>query len=168
MFCCMRCLSRTHPISCSLPQTFSTLPHFLWSCLLLFCRQKTLTWPCWPAFLWLCLTLLYAGGYPFVHLHTFPAWFCSAPHQLYMSQILKTGTCILRLPFNLIFGVISSGVPFTIFTLTVVNIFVSLAQTIKTLKLRRNPVKLSLYRHFTNTLIFAVIGEYICDHLLCH
>ncbi|MEQ2306079.1 hypothetical protein AMECASPLE_004346 [Ameca splendens] len=34
-----------------------------------------------------------------------------------------------------------------------------LAQTIKTLKLRRNPVKLSLYRHFTNTLIFAVIGS---------
>lgn len=45
------------------------------------------------------------------------------------------------------------------FTLTSINIFVSLAQTIKTLKLRRNPVKLSLYRHFTNTLIFAVIGK---------
>ncbi|XP_061600795.1 transmembrane protein 87A isoform X2 [Cololabis saira] len=40
-------------------------------------------------------------------------------------------------------------------------IFVSLAQTIKTLKLRRNPVKLSLYRHFTNTLIFAVIVSII-------
>ncbi|XP_028844389.1 transmembrane protein 87A isoform X1 [Denticeps clupeoides] len=37
--------------------------------------------------------------------------------------------------------------------------FVSLAQTIKTLKLRRNPVKLSLYRHFTNTLIFAIIAS---------
>uniref|UniRef100_A0AAQ4RLF8 Zgc:162698 n=1 Tax=Gasterosteus aculeatus aculeatus TaxID=481459 RepID=A0AAQ4RLF8_GASAC len=36
-------------------------------------------------------------------------------------------------------------------------IFVSLAQTMKLLKLRRNVVKLSLYRHFTNTLIFAVI-----------
>lgn len=55
-----------------------------------------------------------------------------------------------------------------LFTLTVINIFVSLAQTIKTLKLRRNPVKLSLYRHFTNTLIFAVIGEYVCDYLLYH
>uniref|UniRef100_A0A3B3ZBJ3 GOST seven transmembrane domain-containing protein n=1 Tax=Periophthalmus magnuspinnatus TaxID=409849 RepID=A0A3B3ZBJ3_9GOBI len=33
-----------------------------------------------------------------------------------------------------------------------------LAQTMKTLKLRRNPVKLSLYRHFTNTLIFAVLS----------
>uniref|UniRef100_A0A4W4H414 GOST seven transmembrane domain-containing protein n=1 Tax=Electrophorus electricus TaxID=8005 RepID=A0A4W4H414_ELEEL len=32
---------------------------------------------------------------------------------------------------------------------------------IKTLKLRRNPVKLSLYRHFTNTLIFAVIASII-------
>ncbi|KAG7334321.1 hypothetical protein KOW79_002728 [Hemibagrus wyckioides] len=39
--------------------------------------------------------------------------------------------------------------------------FQSLAQTIKTLKLRRNPVKLSLYRHFTNTLIFAVIASVI-------
>uniref|UniRef100_A0AAQ4QF37 Zgc:162698 n=1 Tax=Gasterosteus aculeatus aculeatus TaxID=481459 RepID=A0AAQ4QF37_GASAC len=37
------------------------------------------------------------------------------------------------------------------------HIFVSLAQTMKLLKLRRNVVKLSLYRHFTNTLIFAVI-----------
>lgn len=36
-----------------------------------------------------------------------------------------------------------------------------MAQTIKTLKLRRNPVKLSLYRHFTNTLIFAVIASII-------
>uniref|UniRef100_A0AAV2JPF4 Transmembrane protein 87A n=1 Tax=Knipowitschia caucasica TaxID=637954 RepID=A0AAV2JPF4_KNICA len=41
------------------------------------------------------------------------------------------------------------------------HIFVSLAQTIKTLKLRRNPVKLSLYRHFTNTLIFAVLASII-------
>ncbi|XP_051233279.1 transmembrane protein 87A [Dicentrarchus labrax] len=40
-------------------------------------------------------------------------------------------------------------------------IFVSLAQTIKTLKLRKNPVKLSLYRHFTNTLIFAVVASII-------
>lgn len=28
----------------------------------------------------------------------------------------------------------------------------------KLLRLRRNVVKLSLYRHFTNTLIFAIIG----------
>lgn len=39
------------------------------------------------------------------------------------------------------------------------HIFVSLAQTMKLLRLRRNVVKLSLYRHFTNTLIFAVIGN---------
>lgn len=38
------------------------------------------------------------------------------------------------------------------------HIFVSLTQTMKLLRLRRNVVKLSLYRHFTNTLIFAVIG----------
>ncbi|XP_077467045.1 transmembrane protein 87A isoform X2 [Stigmatopora argus] len=40
-------------------------------------------------------------------------------------------------------------------------IFVSLAQTVKLLRLRRNPVKLSLYRHFTNTLILAVIASII-------
>ncbi|KAK1171010.1 transmembrane protein 87A-like isoform X1 [Acipenser oxyrinchus oxyrinchus] len=39
--------------------------------------------------------------------------------------------------------------------------FLLLAQTIQTLKLRRNPVKLSLYRHFTNTLIFAIIASMI-------
>ncbi|XP_030007373.1 transmembrane protein 87A isoform X1 [Sphaeramia orbicularis] len=39
--------------------------------------------------------------------------------------------------------------------------FVSLAQTMKLLRLRRNVVKLSLYRHFTNTLIFAVIASVI-------
>ncbi|KAL8219922.1 UNVERIFIED_CONTAM: hypothetical protein K2H54_036271 [Gekko kuhli] len=36
-----------------------------------------------------------------------------------------------------------------------------LVQTMKLLKLRRNLVKLSLYRHFTNTLIFAVIASII-------
>ncbi|XP_075328893.1 transmembrane protein 87A isoform X2 [Odontesthes bonariensis] len=40
-------------------------------------------------------------------------------------------------------------------------IFLSLAQTMKLLRLRRNVVKLSLYRHFTNTLIFAVIATVI-------
>ncbi|RXM30728.1 Transmembrane protein 87B [Acipenser ruthenus] len=32
----------------------------------------------------------------------------------------------------------------------------------KLLRLRRNLVKLSLYRHFTNTLIFAIIGKSFC------
>ncbi|XP_016375441.1 transmembrane protein 87A-like isoform X2 [Sinocyclocheilus rhinocerous] len=40
-------------------------------------------------------------------------------------------------------------------------IFISLAQTMKLLRLRRNVVKLSLYRHFTNTLIFAVFASVI-------
>ncbi|XP_053694219.1 transmembrane protein 87A isoform X2 [Sabethes cyaneus] len=38
-------------------------------------------------------------------------------------------------------------------------IFTSLVQTTRTLRLRRNMVKLSLYRHFTNTLIFAVLAS---------
>ncbi|XP_067412876.1 transmembrane protein 87A-like isoform X3 [Emydura macquarii macquarii] len=40
-------------------------------------------------------------------------------------------------------------------------ILISLVQTMKLLKLRRNMVKLSLYRHFTNTLIFAVIASIV-------
>ncbi|KAG8326209.1 Transmembrane protein 87A [Homalodisca vitripennis] len=40
-------------------------------------------------------------------------------------------------------------------------IFTSLVQTTRTLRLRRNLVKLNLYRHFTNTLIFAVIASVI-------
>lgn len=66
------CIVLAHPLSCCLSHTFSNLPGFLWSCLILYCRQKTLTWPCWPASLWLFLTLLYAGGYPFVHRRSFP------------------------------------------------------------------------------------------------
>lgn len=38
-------------------------------------------------------------------------------------------------------------------------IFSGLVQTTRTLRLRRNIVKLSLYRHFTNTLIFAVLAS---------
>ncbi|XP_013381527.1 transmembrane protein 87A isoform X2 [Lingula anatina] len=38
-------------------------------------------------------------------------------------------------------------------------VFSSLVQTTRTLRLRRNVVKLSLYRHFTNTLIFAVVAS---------
>ncbi|XP_048480725.1 transmembrane protein 87A isoform X2 [Plutella xylostella] len=40
-------------------------------------------------------------------------------------------------------------------------VFVSLAHTMRTLQLRRNAIKLSLYRHFTNTLVFAVISSVI-------
>ncbi|MGH0148407.1 UNVERIFIED_CONTAM: hypothetical protein FKN15_014137 [Acipenser sinensis] len=46
-------------------------------------------------------------------------------------------------------------------SLTKRHIFISLAQTMKLLRLRRNLVKLSLYRHFTNTLIFTVIASVI-------
>lgn len=39
------------------------------------------------------------------------------------------------------------------------HIFISLSQTTRLLKLRRNVVKLSLYQHFTKTLIFSVLGK---------
>ena len=38
-------------------------------------------------------------------------------------------------------------------------ILTSLQQTMRTLRVRRNVAKLTLFRHFTNTLIFCVIGE---------
>ncbi|KRT80192.1 hypothetical protein AMK59_7443, partial [Oryctes borbonicus] len=40
-------------------------------------------------------------------------------------------------------------------------IFSALVNTTRTLRLRRNEVKLALYRHFTNTLIFAVFASVI-------
>lgn len=40
-------------------------------------------------------------------------------------------------------------------------ILTALVQTTRTLRLRRNVVKLKLYRHFTNTLIFNVIASLI-------
>ncbi|VDO52929.1 unnamed protein product [Haemonchus placei] len=38
-------------------------------------------------------------------------------------------------------------------------IFTSLGSTMRTLKLRRNEVKLTVYRHFMNTLVFAAIAS---------
>ena len=38
-------------------------------------------------------------------------------------------------------------------------VFSALVQTTRTLRLRRNLVKLALYRHFTNTLIFCVLSS---------
>ncbi|KAJ0044199.1 hypothetical protein NL108_008128, partial [Boleophthalmus pectinirostris] len=46
-------------------------------------------------------------------------------------------------------------------TLEGLHIFISLSQTTRLLKLRRNVVKLSLYQHFTNTLIFSVVASII-------
>ncbi|XP_017555227.1 transmembrane protein 87A [Pygocentrus nattereri] len=40
-------------------------------------------------------------------------------------------------------------------------VFISLSHTTRLLKLRRNVVKLSLYQHFTNTLIFSVLASII-------
>jgi hypothetical protein len=38
-------------------------------------------------------------------------------------------------------------------------VFSSLVQTTRTLRIRKNVIKLTLYRHFTNTLIFTVIAS---------
>ncbi|MEQ2245439.1 Transmembrane protein 87A, partial [Ilyodon furcidens] len=47
------------------------------------------------------------------------------------------------------------------FSLISFYIFISLSQTTRLLKLRRNVVKLSLYQHFTNTLVFFVVVSII-------
>ncbi|XP_032882595.1 transmembrane protein 87A isoform X1 [Amblyraja radiata] len=82
------------------------------------------------------------------------------------------GVGLLYLIFSAIEGYLRvTGVPFVSLaligniSLSIIDtcilwwIFISLTQTMKMLKLRRNVVKLSLYRHFTNTLIFAVIAS---------
>ncbi|XP_056642357.1 transmembrane protein 87A [Diorhabda sublineata] len=45
-------------------------------------------------------------------------------------------------------------------------IFSALVNTTRTLRLRRNETKLTLYRHFTNTLIFSVLAS-VCFMLYC-
>ncbi|XP_078089674.1 transmembrane protein 87A-like isoform X1 [Mustelus asterias] len=82
------------------------------------------------------------------------------------------GVGVLYLIFSAIEGILRvTGTPLVTLalvgniTLSVIDscvlwwIFISLTQTMKMLKLRRNVVKLSSYRHFTNTLIFAVIAS---------
>ncbi|KAK2846535.1 hypothetical protein Q5P01_009534 [Channa striata] len=66
-----------------------------------------------------------------------------------------------RLFCDVSLALIESFCVLSVFFLDCCHIFVSLAQTMKLLRLRRNVVKLSLYRHFTNTLIFAVIASVI-------
>ncbi|KAF7242269.1 Transmembrane protein 87A [Varanus komodoensis] len=81
----------------------------------------------------------------------------------------RTIWCCLRLSRWLCLTLLSAGGyplrparprPYVVF-LNEQHILVSLVQTMKLLKLRRNVVKLSLFRHFTNTLIFAVIASVI-------
>lgn len=55
-----------------------------------------------------------------------------------------------------------AGVPLAVIDISICYwILCNLQQTMRTLKVRRNIPKLSLYRHFTNTLIFAVLASLI-------
>ena len=55
-----------------------------------------------------------------------------------------------------------AGVPLVVIDVSVCYwILCNLQQTMRTLKLRRNVPKLSLYRHFTNTLIFSVLASVV-------
>lgn len=57
---------------------------------------------------------------------------------------------------------ILAGVPLVIIDVSVCYwILCNLQQTMRTLRLRRNVPKLSLYRHFTNTLIFSVLASLV-------
>ncbi|XP_078097756.1 transmembrane protein 87A-like [Mustelus asterias] len=84
------------------------------------------------------------------------------------------GISLLYLLFSSVEGVLRVAVEHSAAAMTICEIslalidscivwwiFVSLSQTMKQLKLRRALMKLSLYRHFTNTLIFAVFASVI-------
>uniref|UniRef100_A0A8D0DRI4 GOST seven transmembrane domain-containing protein n=1 Tax=Salvator merianae TaxID=96440 RepID=A0A8D0DRI4_SALMN len=74
------------------------------------------------------------------------------------------GVGLMYLVFSIIEGILrrlGTALLCEIFLAFLDSCIVCLVQTMKLLKLRRNLVKLSLYRHFTNTLIFAVIASVI-------
>ena len=53
-----------------------------------------------------------------------------------------------------------AGIPLVVIDVSICYwILTNLQQTMRTLRVRRNLPKLTLYRHFTNTLIFCVIGN---------
>ena len=59
---------------------------------------------------------------------------------------------------------ILAGIPLVVLDVSICYwILTNLQATMRALKVRRNIPKLTLYRHFTNTLVFCVIGLYICD-----
>jgi len=59
-------------------------------------------------------------------------------------------------------GTMLAGIPLAVIDSSICWwVFSALVQTTRTLRLRRNLVKLSLYRHFTNTLIFAVLASVV-------
>merc|ERR1712156_231906 len=59
-------------------------------------------------------------------------------------------------------GTMLAGIPLAVIDSSICWwVFSALVQTTRTLRLRRNLVKLSLYRHFTNTLIFAVMASVV-------
>jgi len=52
-----------------------------------------------------------------------------------------------------------AGVPLVFIDVSICYwILSNLQQTMRTLRVRRNIPKLTLYRHFTNTLVFCVFG----------
>ena len=62
---------------------------------------------------------------------------------------VSTGTMLAGVPL----AVIDSAICWWVFT--------ALTTTLRTLRLRRNLVKFTLYRHFTNVLIFSVIASVV-------
>lgn len=59
-------------------------------------------------------------------------------------------------------GTMLAGIPLAVIDSSICWwVFSALVQTTRTLRLRRNLVKLSLYRHFTNTLVFAVLASVV-------
>ena len=62
-----------------------------------------------------------------------------------------------------------AGIPLALLDSTICWwIFSNLVQTTKILRLRRNLIKLELFNHFTNVLVFAVFGVFARFHAILY
>ncbi|CAG2218624.1 Transmembrane protein 87B,Transmembrane protein 87A [Mytilus edulis] len=101
--------------------------------------------------------VLFVGGLYFISSSIEGCYRALNPNQVNNSTLL-----ILNIPLAVVDAVICWWISFLLtYYLDKPQIFSSLVQTTRTLRLRRNVVKLSLYRHFTNLLIFAVLSSVI-------
>lgn len=81
---------------------------------------------------------------------------------IYLSVSLFTYSHSLQLFVTLLFPPQLASLPLSLLESAICFwIFTAMVQTTRTLRLRHNLVKLSLYTHFTNTLAFALIASII-------
>ena len=115
---------------------------------------------CWKWYILLSPLLSLSGSnslhYLFRHIFLFHVWIQrgSLPADLSQLHLLTNFSSMDTFKNNYV------AKDFLSRFLTSAHIFTSLVQTIRMLIMRKNIVKLTLYRHFRNTLIFAVLGQF--------